>query len=248
MSQGGLQLGILQPGYLPWLGFFDQMSRNDVFVFYDDVQFDKHGWRNRNRIKSPAGPHWLAVPVRHKGLGKQSILEVEIDNSQPWTRKHIGTMRQLYAGAPYLGRYLPELEELLNHHWERLVDLDLAVIELMCAWLGLHCRTVRSSELGVHGERSERLLKICQHFGAERYLTGTAGKTYLDTELFLRNGVEVQWQDYQHPAYPQQHGEFVPYLSTLDLVFNCGDESLGIIAGAKEIGAGSGPVESRLPG
>jgi hypothetical protein len=224
-------LVVLQPGYLPWLGFFDQVYRSDIFVFYDDVQFDKNGWRNRNRIKSPAGPHWLTVPVRVNSL-EQRIFETEIDDRQPWARKHLGTIRQFYAKAPYLKRYLPELEGvLMGRSWERLIDLDVAVIELMCRWLGIERRMLRSSELGATGERSERLLNICLSQGASRYLSGSAARSYLDTELFSDHGVEVEWQDYQHPVYAQQHGEFIPFLSALDLLLNCGDESAAIIRG-----------------
>ena len=224
----GRTLVVLQPGYLPWLGFFDQMRRADVFVYYDDVQFDKQGWRNRNRIKSPAGPHWLTVPVHREGMG-QRILDVEIDNRMPWARKHLGTLRQFYARAPFSRRYLPELEALLQRRWERIVDLDIAVVEMMCEWLGLQRPTARSSGLDIEGERSHRLLKLCQHFGASRYLSGDAAKDYLDVGLFARHGIEVEWQQYRHPIYPQQHGEFVPYLSALDLLLNCGDESAAIL-------------------
>ena len=117
----GRTVVILQPGYLPWLGFFDQMRRADVFVHYDDVQFDKHGWRNRNRVKGPwAEPHWLTVPVRHRGW--PNLQDVEIDNRGPWARKHVATLAHFYASAPFLDRYLPELAELLERRWERLVD------------------------------------------------------------------------------------------------------------------------------
>ncbi len=220
---------ILQPGYLPWLGFFDQVHRSDVFIYYDDVQFDKHGWRNRNRVKSPSGPHWLTVPVLHKNREKPLILEIEIDNRTPWARKHIGTIKQFYAQAPYLDLYLPALEERLTRGWERLVDLDLAVVDLMLQWFGLYRETRRSSELGIPGDRSERLLKICQHFDAERYLSGDAAKDYLDVALFERYGIKVEWQEYRHPVYPQPHGPFVPYLSALDLLLNCGPDSLSIL-------------------
>ncbi len=224
-------LAVLQPGYLPWLGFFDQMQRADIFVFYDDVRFDKNGWRNRNRIKSSTGPHWLTVPVRVGSLS-QRILETEIDDRQPWARKHVGTIKQFYAKAPYLKRYLPELEELLSgRRWERLVELDAAVIELLCSWLGIRRQLARSSELGVEGERSHRLLNLCLRYGAHRYLSGNAAQSYLDMELFASHGIEVEWQNYQHPVYPQQHGEFVPFLSALDLLLNCGDESASIITG-----------------
>ena len=220
---------MLQPGYLPWIGFFDQMRRADVFVYYDDVQYDKHGWRNRNRVKSPDGPQWLTVPVRHHGLGQPSINDVEIDSRAPWARKHIGTLRQFYAKAPFARHYLPELEELLTRPWARLVDLDIAVVALLAKWLGISPEIYRSSEQGIPGEQSERLLRLCEHFGATRYLSGSAARDYLDVALFAGRGVEVAWQDYVHPEYPQQFGAFVPYLSAIDLLLNCGEESRTIL-------------------
>lgn len=222
-------LVVLQPGYLPWLGFFDQMRRADVFVYYDDVQYDKHGWRNRNRVKSPAGPHWLTVPVRHHGLGQPRIMDVEIDSRAPWARKHVGTLRQFYARAPFVQRYLPELEALLERSWPRLIDLDVSVVALMAKWLKLSPEIHLASALGVAGEQSGRLLALCRHFGATRYLSGSAARDYLDVPLFERHGVAVEWQDYRHPTYPQQHGEFVPYLSAIDLLLNCGEESRAIL-------------------
>jgi hypothetical protein len=222
-------LAVLQPGYLPWLGFFDQMRRADVFVYYDDVQYDKHGWRNRNRVKSPDGAVWLTVPIRHHGLQQPSILEAEIDPRAPWARKHLGTIRQYYSKAPYFKRYLPELEELLERRWERIVDLDLAVVALMAGWMGIAPEIHRSSMLGIHGERSGRLVALSRHFGATRYLSGAAARDYLEVGLFAQHGITVMWQDYQHPVYPQQHGDFVPYLSALDLVLNCGDDSRSIL-------------------
>jgi hypothetical protein len=144
----------------------------------------------------------------------------------------VGTIKQFYAKAPYVKRYMPELEELLmGRRWERLIDLDVALIELLNGWLGIKRRLVRASELGIEGERSQRLLNICLSQGARRYLSGNAAQSYLDLELFADHGIEVQWQNYQHPVYPQQHGEFVPFLSALDLLLNCGDESAAIITG-----------------
>jgi hypothetical protein len=222
-------LVVLQPGYLPWLGFFDQMRRADVFVYYDDVQYDKHGWRNRNRVKSPDGPHWLTVPVRHHGLGQPRIIDVEIDSRAPWARKHIGTLKQFYAKARFVRQYLPELEELLTRPWERLVDLDMALASMLAGWLGLSPAIFRSSELGVEGEQSERLLRLCEHFEATRYLSGSAARDYLDVDLFTQRGIDVAWQDYRHPEYPQQYGAFAPYLSAIDLLLNCGEESRTIL-------------------
>ncbi|WP_173045965.1 WbqC family protein [Nitrospira sp. KM1] len=230
MKGDGVTLCVLQPGYLPWLGFFDQMRRSDVFVLYDDVQYDKHGWRNRNRIKSPQGPHWLTVPVRHKGLGWPRINEIEIDNQAPWAKKHLGTIRQFYARAPFVQQYLPMLEALLLQPWARLIELDVAVIALMSRWLGLERPLVRSSSLGIEGGQSERLERLCRHFGATRYLSGDSAKEYLDLDLFARSHIDVEWQSFQHPEYVQQHGPFVPCLSALDLVLNCGPASYDILA------------------
>jgi hypothetical protein len=224
-------VAILQPGYLPWLGFFDQLRRCDVFVYYDDVQFDKHGWRNRNRIKSPAGSLWLTVPVLTGGRQGQAIMDAEIDDRVPWQRKHLASIAQNYARAPYLSDYLDELEEVLKRPWKRLVDLDIAVAALMSGWLGIRRTIARSSELDIGGDQSERLLNICRHFGARRYLSGDSARNYLDLALFRHSGISVEWQNYGHPRYPQLHGDFLPYMSALDLVLNMGPKSLSVLEG-----------------
>lgn len=230
-------LAVLQPGYLPWLGFFDQVRRSDVFVFLDHVQFDHCGWRHRNRIKGEHGePQWLTVPVRHRGV-QQRIVDVEIQRGTPWVRKQVATIRQCYRRAPYLDRYLPELEALLARPWETVAELDIAVVRAMCGWLGIRASFARSSELNPSGRRTEMLAELCLRFEATHYLSGNAAKEYLDVERMRHSGVEVVWQDYPHPVYPQQHGPFVPYLSALDLLLNCGDESGLIVSHIVEQGA-----------
>ena len=201
---------VLQPGYLPWLGFFDQMRRADVFVYYDDVQYDTHGWRNRNRIKTQHGPLWLTVPVRHRGLSKPRILDVAIDARTNWAKKHVASIRQAYAAAPFAKQYVPALEEVLLRPWERLVDLDLAVARLLAEWLGVRRRIETASTLGIEGGQTERLVNICRHFGATNYLSGSAARSYLDVEQFEAHGIAVDWQQFSHPMYRQLHGEFVP--------------------------------------
>jgi len=228
-------LVVLQPSYLPWLGFFDQFDRADIFVYYDDVGFDKNGWRNRNRIKTPRGPLWLTVPVLTAGRIGQPIVDVDIDNGQPWARKHVRSVREAYAKAPFAKRHLEELEALLAQPWARLVDLDLALTAAMCRWLDLtSIRVMRSSEIGITGERSARLLALCRHVGADHYLSGNAAQDYLDLALFEAHGIRVSWQNYRHPVYPQLHGPFVPYLSALDLILNLGPESLNIVRRGRE--------------
>lgn len=223
-------LVVLQPGYLPWLGYFDLLKKADVFVHYDDVQFDKHGWRNRNRVKGPKGSVWLTVPVRHSGRSGQSILDVEIDDRQQWRRRHLSTISQFYARAPFVGAMLQRLTDILERPWPRLVDLDLALIDWLAAELGIAVPRYRASELGIEGDRNARLVNLCRHFGATRYLSGNAARDYLDVPLFAAAGVEVSWHDYAHPTYPQLHGTFVPYLSVLDLILNMGGEARAILS------------------
>jgi hypothetical protein len=224
---------ILQPSYLPWLGFFDQFDRSDVFVFYDDVQFDKNGWRNRNRIKGPMGATWLTVPVRQSGRAGQAIMDVEIDQSRPWAVKHLRSLRQFYARSPFLGRYMDGIEEVLCRPWSRLVDLDIELSLRLCGMIGLDREVHRASALGIGGDRSSRLVNICRHFGATRYLSGMAAISYLQGDLFAEAGIEIQFQDYLHPVYPQQFGEFVSHLAVVDLLFNAGPDALRLIrAGA----------------
>jgi hypothetical protein len=224
-------LVVLQPGYLPWLGYFDLLKKADLFVHYDDVQFDKHGWRNRNRVKGPKGVVWLTVPVLHSGRSGQSILDVEIDNRRNWRRKHLVTIGQFYARAPLIEALLPRLQEILERPWRRLVELDLALIDWLAAELTITTPRYRASELGISSDdRNRRLLDLCRHFGASRYLSGNAARDYLELDRFTAAGVEVTWHDYVHPTYTQLHGEFVPYLSVLDLILNEGTRSLATLS------------------
>ncbi len=224
-------LVVLQPGYLPWLGFFDQMRKSDVFVLYDDVQFDKGGWRNRNRIRCSSGARWLTVPVITKGRHPQRIIDVEINNRQAWASDHLGSLRHCYSRAPYLDRYLPELEQLLCRQWDLLVELDIALIEKMAHWLGLSPAMVRSSELGARGSKSQRLLNLALELRATTYLSGDSAEAYLDVGLFAEHRIRVRWHNYQHPTYAQLHGPFMPYLSAIDLLLNCGEDSAHVLKG-----------------
>jgi hypothetical protein len=223
-------VGILQPGYLPWLGFFEQMHRSDVFVIYDDVQYDKEGWRNRNRIKTANGIQWLTVPVLLKFNEHPLIIDVRIDNKANWRKKHLGAIRQNYARTPFFKKYIEIFDAAYSREWEYLVDLDLYFIEKLAECLGMRRKKiVRSSSLPVKGERMERLVNICEFFGADTFYEGAAGKDYIDGEAFSRHGIKVEYQEYQHPLYPQLYGEFVPYLSVIDLLFNQGDKSIATL-------------------
>jgi hypothetical protein len=225
-------IGILQPGYLPWLGFFEQMYRSDVFVIYDDVQYDKEGWRNRNRIKTANGVQWLSVPVSFKFSDVPLISQVKIDNKVNWRKKHLTSIRQNYAKAPCLRDYIGFFEEVYAREWDGLLDLDLFLIAELARFLGMENKTIyQSSRLNIQGGRIERLIKLCKHFGADTFYEGYAGKNYIDESAFLDQGIKVEYQNYQHPVYRQLYNEFVSHLSVVDLLFNHGRESLAILIG-----------------
>jgi hypothetical protein len=223
-------MGILQPGYLPWLGFFEQMHRSDIFVIYDDVQYDKHGWRNRNKIKAPNGAQWLTVPVLIKFNERTLINEVKINNEVNWRKKHFFSIRQNYSKAPYYHHYSSIFEEAYERNWDYLIDLDMHFIVKLAEVMGIDTKKiVRSSTLEVNGDRIERLIAICKRFNADIFYEGASGKKYVDEKFFLKEGIKVEFQDYQHPMYDQLYGEFIPYLSVIDLLLNHGRESISIL-------------------
>lgn len=232
-----MKIVILQPGYLPWLGFFDQLRRSDLFVIYDDVQYTKRDWRSRNRIKTQQGEHWLTVPVINSGRYKQLINEAEIDYSQNWTHKHLSTITSAYKNAPFFEKYYPKLAETLNAKPKYLLNLDIDIINLCASWLAIKTPLVLSSSLNVTGSSTERLVHICQKLNATHYLTGDAAQAYLDLSLFDQAAITVDYHGYQHPYYQQLYPPFIPYMSVIDLIFNHGDDSLSILSGDKILNA-----------
>lgn len=224
-------IGILQPSYLPWLGYFEQIKRCDVFVIYDTVQYDKGGWRNRNRIKTPSGPLWLTVPVLLKKKNFPIIREVEIDRSEAWAKRHLKTLAQYYSKAPHYAEAIGDLERILLSGHRFLIDLNLDIIAWINARLDIATRIVLASDLAVDGDRDARIINIVKQLGGQAFYEGAAGRNYIDTEFFRKEGVEVVFQDYAHPVYPQLHGAFVSHLSAIDLLFNCGPDSAAILAG-----------------
>lgn len=213
----------LQPSYLPWLGAFEQFARSDVFVFYDDVQYDRDGWRNRNRIKTAQGIRWLTVPVQTRGKFGQRILDVKIDNRQAWARKHLQTLEQAYAKAPHLKSVLAELRSVLEQPWNSLADLNITLFLRLARYMGLERTVYRSSELSLPVGKNERLLELCRKFGAHTYYSGAAARDYLEEKRFQQVGITVRWQDFRSPVYSQLHGEFVSHLSVVDWLFHCPD-------------------------
>lgn len=228
------KLVVLQPSFLPWLGYFDQYHWADTFVLYDDTQFDKNGWRNRNRILTANGVSWLTVPVRTKGLNKPLNTEVPIDSGKNWQKKILATVEQSYSKTPYFSTHFPTLKTTLNRPYELLIDLNLATLRWALEVLGLEWKVQRSSELNVTGRSSQRLVALCEKFHGTDYLTGDAARDYLDVDLFEKANVNVHWHNYQHPSYDQGTDQFIPYLSIVDLIFREGPDSLTILSQSKD--------------
>ena len=223
-----MKVAIHQPHYLPWLGYLAKWAAADLFVFLDTVQFEKHGWQNRNRVKTRDGARWLTVPIRAR-LGV-SIADVAIDTAQPWAGRHLRTIEHAYAGTPWLERYRADLKALYAQPWHRLAPLAAASAEWLARAAGIEVPWRLASELGADGaDPSGRLVAICRAVGADTYLAGRDSHRYLDRSRFAEAGIGVLVQDYRHPMYRQVHGDFVPSLSALDLLLTHGDEALPIL-------------------
>ena len=224
------KIAIMQPTYLPWIGYFDLIDQVDKFVFLDSVQFSKRSWQQRNRIKGPKEVRWLTVPVHTKGRSRQLLQEVAIAPNRDFPEQHIETIKRFYRRAPSFTQYVDELSATLREAHRFLADLNIKLIRWLCAQMGIETEMVRSSSLNAEGRRVELLINICKSCEADGYLSPEGSRTYIEeNNLFESNGIELTYHEYHHPEYHQLHGEFVPYLSILDLILNEGDSSLSIM-------------------
>lgn len=228
--------------YFPWVGLLEQIRLADWFVHYDDVQYAR-GFYNRVQVKTPSGIRWMTVPLRglHRG---QRLDEVAIDEEQDWRAQHRRLLVASHADAPYRDDALALADEVFSMRYRTLGDLSRASTMALARYFGLdQGRTFTdSSTLGIEGRGSQRLLDICERFGADCYVTGHGARNYLDHGLFERHGISVEYMDYRRLPYPQAHGEFTPYVSSLDLVANCGR------SGMRYICSGSVPWREFLDG
>ena len=224
-----MKVAIHQPQYLPWLGYLAKWAAADVFVFLDTVQYQKNGWQNRNRIKTQAGATWLTVPV-HAPLGTP-ISSVTVDHRQPWPRRHLRAIEHAYADAPCFTRFRDELAALYATDWEALAPLAIASARWLAGSFGIETPTLLASELSGAdvADPTDRLVALCRAVGADTYLAGQDGPTYMDVTRFEAAGITIRLQAYDHPSYAQLHGQFVPSLSSLDLLLNAGPDGLAVL-------------------
>ena len=228
-----------QPNYLPYLGFFHKIYHCDLFVIVDNVQFVKRGtfgWMNRNQIKTVSGPIWLTVPVLVKGKFHQMIQETKINHELPWGRKHWKSLTANYSKAPHFSSYADFFEEIYTRRtWENFSDLSAAIILYLMQALGIQKPVKTSSELGASGKGGELILDLCEKAGADAYLHGKHGKDYIEEAKFKQKNIRCLYQEFEHPVYRQQFGDFIPNMSVIDLLFNHGKESLDILLGQKKV-------------
>ncbi|ODT82052.1 MAG: hypothetical protein ABS76_09470 [Pelagibacterium sp. SCN 64-44] len=214
---------IIQSNYIPWKGYFDLIASADEFIIYDDVQFTKNDWRNRNLIKAPGGLQWLTVPVGSDI--HRRIRDVDLPQGN-WQKKHWKALEASYGRAPFYSEISDLLRPAYFESQTHLSKLNRLLIEQICQYIGIHTHISNSWDHPYGGERSERLVQLCQSRGATHYISGPAARDYLDVALFEAQGITVQWFDYGgYRDYPQPWGEFTHQVSVVDLLFNCGKAS-----------------------
>lgn len=213
--------------FFPWVGMFEQLRLADAYVHYDDVQFSKGSFTNRVQIKTAQGSQWLTVPLRDLHLG-QKILEVAVDNRQDWRSKHLVALEKAYAQAPAKGEMLALVERVYREPANTICDVATASMMAVHSYFEFThpLRFDWASRLGIGGESSARVLAVVKHLGGDVYITGHGARRYLDHEWFEREGVRVEYMDYQKHPYPQLHGDFTPFVSILDLIANVGKSGL----------------------
>lgn len=224
-------VAIHQPVYLPWLGFFKKMMDCDTFVFLDDVQYEKNGHHNRNKIRTKDGSMWLTVPTR----SSLNLLlnEVKIDNTSNWIEKHKKAIRINYSKAKYFDEFSKSLESIYEKKFNSLIDVNISIIELLMTHLKIKPEIIFSSKLCIEKKGSDRILEICKKLNANVYYSGVFGRDYLNLIDFKHNNIVVEMHNFIHPEYRQCYLPFVPNMSTIDLLFNEGENSREVLRNSK---------------
>lgn len=225
----GKKIAILQSNYIPWKGYFDIIAAVDEFIFYDEMQYTKNDWRNRNKIKSPNGLHWLSIPVATKGhiSNDVRIMDAKIVD-KGWANSHWNTIKQFYKKAPYFKDYAELFERLYAEcaGEELLCKVNYRFIFAICEILGIKTKLSFSQDYGLIEGKTERLVDLVQKAGGTEYLSGPSAKDYIVPELFENAGIKLTWMDYTgYPEYPQLYPPFEHGVSVLDLIFNCGPDA-----------------------
>lgn len=219
------KIAVLQSNYIPWRGYFDIISKVDHFVIYDEVQYTKNDWRNRNQIKSPNGLIWLTIPVKQTNLD-QKICETEVVN-QIWRRKHMNSIKLNYSKAPFYDAYIDSIANLYEGNETLLSEINLKFIKGFCEILNINTEIINSKNLKLNGDRNGRLVDACQKLKSKNYLSGKAAQNYLDYDLFTNQNIEIEWMDYSHLSeYNQLYPPFHMGVSIIDTILNIGNTNI----------------------
>lgn len=219
---------VIQPSYIPWRGYFDLIRRSNIFVFYDDVQYDKHGWRNRNRIKTAQGLRWLTIPVhaRRNTVDHTRIDEIEIDWTMDWRRTHLERLHHAYSKAPHYRTYRPFVEDLYCEKPRLLADFTVNSTVRIARELGIqHTRFLRSSEFSASGAKTDRLVDLLTQISATHYISGPSASAYIEENKFAGAGISLEYMQYEYRPYEQLHPPYEAGVSVLDLLFMKGPEA-----------------------
>jgi hypothetical protein len=220
-------VSIHQPNFIPWLGYFYKIYASDEFVILDNVDYqsgNSSSITNRTKIKTNNGELMISVPVK-KNEQSKLIMDMEIDNRQPWKAKMLKTIQFTYAKAPFFKTIFPEFEQLLNQQWDKLSDLNSTLIIFICGKLNIQTQTIKASEMGLNDEdKNGRIIEICKKLNATVYLSGNGARKYNDEAQYNANHMELRYSEYSPPEYPQLYGDFLKGLSILDVLLNCGWE------------------------
>ena len=211
---------IHQPQFMPWLGYFGKIAKSDIFVVLDDTQFKKNEWQNRNKIRTAQGSQWLTVPVMHD-FGQQ-IMDVKINNTVDWRKKHYNSLKLNYSKAKYFDKYWGFFEKLYEENWEYLIDINIKIIHYLLVQFNIKTKLVYSSKLNIDKKATDKLIEICKQVEADTYLSGQGGKAYLELEKFKDHNISVIFQEFVHPHYIQAYDGFETHMAAVDLLFNCG--------------------------
>jgi hypothetical protein len=218
------RVAIVQSNYIPWKGYFDLINSVDEFILFDDAQYTRRDWRNRNKIKTPHGPAWLTIPVAVKGKYLQRIRDTQVEGTS-WASDHWRTIVQFYSKAPHFPTYRSVFEGLyLDCQEWSLSQINYRFLSAICGILGISTRISRSMDYSLNeGGKTERLVSLCQQAGARVYVSGPAAKNYIEPELFGEANIELQYFDYGcYPEYHQMYPPFVHDVSIVDLLLNEG--------------------------
>jgi hypothetical protein len=220
------KVAIVQSNYIPWKGYFDMIAAVDQFILYDDMQYTRRDWRNRNQIKTPQGVQWLTVPVQVKGKYEQKIKDTRIDGSD-WAVAHWQALLQNYRRTTYFDEVAAWLEPLyIVESYTHISQLNRRFIEVVCHYLGIKTVISNSWDYTLLDGKTERLADLCKQAGGTEYISGPSAKDYIEESIFIDMKIKLTWFDYaDYPEYPQLWGEFAHGVTILDLLFNCGKDA-----------------------